>query len=79
VMILPVQDNKAISIAERLGIKEYFIDLDYAIGTNLDNLYSIISKALNNHDSIQDTLKITVPQEQKLAARPFQVLKNMLK
>ena len=77
-MILPANDNKAIGVSERLGIKEYFIDLDYAIEAELDQLYLMVSKAIKNRDAIRELLKITIPREQKLAAIPMTVLKKIM-
>jgi len=77
-MILPANDNKAIGVSERLGIKEYFIDLDYAIEEELDQLYLMVSKAIKNRDAIRELLKITIPREQKLAAIPMTVLKKIM-
>jgi len=77
-MILPANDNKAIGVSERLGIKEYFIDLDYAIEAELDQLYLTVSKAIENRDAIREVLKMTIPREQKLAAIPMTVLKRIM-
>lgn len=78
IIILPANDNKGIGVSERLGIKEYFIDLNYAIKVELDQLYLTISKALDNRDEIRELLEMTVPREQKLAAIPMAVLKRIL-
>lgn len=78
VMIIPAKDTKAIALAERLGIKDYFIDLDYAIEAEFNQLYQIVSKAIKNRDTIREMLKITIPNEQKLAAIPLKIIKNIL-
>lgn len=77
-MILPANDNKAIGVAERLGIKENFIDLDYAIRAELEQLCLKVSEAIGNRDEIRERLKMTIPREQELAAIPMTVLKRIM-
>ena len=77
-MILPSKDNKANGIAQRLGIKDYFVDLDYAIKAEPEKLYLMISEAFEKRDIIREILKETVPKEKKLAEFPIKVLKNLV-
>jgi len=78
ILILPANDNKATGVSERLGVKEYFIDLNYAIEAGLNQLYPKVSDAIDKRDAIREILKMTIPKEQKLAAIPITVLKKIV-
>ncbi|UCE96575.1 MAG: polysaccharide pyruvyl transferase family protein [Candidatus Bathyarchaeota archaeon] len=77
-MILPTDDNKGIGLSERLGTEEYFIDLDYAIDTDLDKFYHEVSNAIRNRETIREQLKISIPKEQKLASSTMKILQRIV-